>query len=329
MGFASRPCSELTPAWRTGIWNLAGSLSPHEVACSRTACEVHGMTTSGRGIIREARRPPGWVAPGPAPAGAQGRPELEPEADEDLCFLTGDWRLFQKQRGHRWSLDDLVTAWIATRRQDPDRALRALDLGCGLGSVLLMVAWKLPHAEVLGIEAQADRAAMGRRSIAYNGVEDRCRILDGDLRDADTTHLGTAPFELITGTPPYFPRGTGTESDKPHAMPCRFEVRGGVEDYLEAASRVLAPGGEITVCTSALERDRVTFALRELGLHSREHWDIVPREGKDVLVMVDVVTAAPTDATTHTLVVRDRASVWTPEFQLVRTAMGIPAAPPR
>nr|MBA3819178.1 methyltransferase [Deltaproteobacteria bacterium] len=260
---------------------------------------------------------------------AQGRPELEPEADEDLCFLSGDWRLFQKQDGHRWSLDDLVTAWIATRRQDPMRAMRALDLGCGLGSVLLMVAWKLPAAELVGIEAQADRAAMGRRSIAYNGVTGRCRIVDGDLREVEPVALGEGAFTLVTGTPPYFPRGTGTESAKPHALPCRFEVRGGVEDYLAVAQRVVAPGGEIVVCTAALERDRVDAAIRELGLHRREHWDIVPREGKDVLVMVDVVSDAATQATSHTLVVRDRASAWTPAFQQVRRDLGMPATPPR
>src|SRR3954466_4841951 len=105
------------------------------------------MTQSRRGIIRPARRPAGWIAPGPAPAGAQGRADLEPADDEDLCLLTGDWRLFQKQVGHRLSLDDLGPAWVAPRRRDPARALRALDLGCGLGSVLLMVAWKLPHAD--------------------------------------------------------------------------------------------------------------------------------------------------------------------------------------
>ncbi len=277
------------------------------------------------GIIREARRPAGWIAPGPQPLGAQGRADLEPAADEDLCFLTGDWRIFQKLVGHRWSLDDLVTAWIATRGLDPEAPIRALDLGCGLGSVLLMVAWKLPHAELTGIEAQADRAELGRRSIAYNGVTERCRILDGDLREV-RPELGT--FALITGTPPYFPRGTGTESAKPHATPCRFEVRGGVEDYLEAAQRVLAPGGRIAVVTAALERDRVTAATKELGLHLREHWDIVPRAGKDVLVMVDVLTDSPGESTTHSLTVRDRASAWTPEFQLVRAAMGLPAKPP-
>ena len=274
---------------------------------------------------RPARRPPGWQAPGPAPAGPQGRPELEPMADEDLSYLAGDWRIFQKKQGHRWSLDDLVTAWVATQGLDPAAPLRALDLGCGLGSVLLMVAWRLPHADVTGIEAQADRAAMGRRSIAYNGAETRCRILDGDLRTA--TPAG--PFDLITGTPPYFPIGTGTESAKTHAAPARFEHRGGVEDYLAAAARLIAPGGRIAVCTSALERDRVTAAVRELGLGHTEHWEIVPRAGKPALVDVDVL--APTGGhvpARHELVVRDRESRWTPEFQRVRADLGMPATPP-
>ncbi len=288
------------------------------------------------GIVRAARRPPGWVAPGPAPAGAQGRADLEPAADEDLCYLAGDWRLFQKQRGHRWSLDDLVTAWVATRTCAPTAPWRALDLGCGLGSVLLMVAWRLPHADVTGLEAQADRAAMGRRSIAWNGAAARCRIVDGDLRDGPR-----APerFDLITGTPPYFPRGTGTEPVHAHAAPCRFELRGGVVDYPAAAPAVLAPGGTITLCSSTLERARVVAGAAASGLLRRAHWEIIPREGKPALVAVDVLSAraeqsagagaAVDEPAEHTLTVRDRAGAWTPAFREVRTALGMPSTPPR
>jgi tRNA1Val (adenine37-N6)-methyltransferase len=281
---------------------------------------------SERGIIRTARRPEGWTAPGPAPAGAHGRAELAPAADEDLCFLSGDWRVFQKLRGHRWSLDDLVTGWIATRSLDPAGPLRALDLGCGLGSVLLLVAWRLPRADVTGIEAQADRAAMGRRSIAYNGAGDRCRILDGDLRELDPAV--TPGFDLITGTPPYFPRGTGTESSKPHAAPCRFELRGGVEDYLATGAAVLAPTGSLVICSSMLELERVTAAATATNLHRREHWEIIPRAGKAPLVAVDVFGRAPTMATAHhTLTVRDRAGEWTADLLRVRADLGMPPRP--
>ncbi len=250
-----------------------------------------------------------------------------PGLDEDLCYLAGDWRLFQKVRGHRWSLDDLVTAWIAVRAIDPATPIAALDLGCGLASVLLLVAWRLPVAVVTGVEAQPDRAELGRRSIAYNGVDGRCRIIDGDLRDASVLD---GPFDLITGTPPYFPRGTGTESTKPHAMPCRFELRGGVESYLTTAARLLAPDGQFVMCSSALEQERVTTATREAGLVHREHWQIVPRTGKAALIMVDVLAreGPPGGPVRRELVVRDGKGAWTPAFQQVRADLGMPTRPP-
>ncbi len=275
--------------------------------------------------MKPARRPVGWIAPGPPPAGPQGRADLEPADDEELSYLAGDWRLFQKRTsGHRWSLDDLVTAWVATRDRDPAAQVRAIDLGCGQASVLLLVAWKLPRAEVTGVEAQADRAALGRRSIAYDGVADRCRILDGDLR---TAALPTG-VDLVTGTPPYFPRGTGVESAKPHAAPCRFELRGGVEDYLAAAARIVAADGEVVVCTSTLERDRVVAGGAAAGLAIRAHWEFVPRAGKPPLIAVDVLSPRPGDRHDATLTVRDRGGAWTPEFRVVRAQMGMPETPP-
>lgn len=279
------------------------------------------MSRRVAGIIRTARRPEGWKPVGPLPRGDEGCPELQPADDEDLCFLTGEWRLFQKLQGHRWSLDDLVTAWLAAKHVRG--ATKFLDLGCGLGSVLLMMAWQFPEADVTGIEAQADRAAMGRRSILWNGVEARCRIVDGDLRDAGVE----GPFPLITGTPPYFPIGTGPESEKTHAGPCRFEVRGGVEAYAQAAARRLTFDGRFVVCTSSLERARVPRAAQLAGLHVIEHLDVIPREGKDVLVMVDVMARQPAPLVESTLTVRDAQSRWTPEFLGVRAAMGMPPRP--
>ena len=193
-------------------------------------------------------------------------------------------------------------------------------------SVLLLVAWRLPGADVTGVEAQAERAALGRRSIAYDGVADRCRIVDGDLR-TDLATLGGG-FDLVTGTPPYFPRGTGVESTKPHAAPCRFELRGGVEDYLAAAAAVVAPAGAVVVCTSTLERARVTAGAAAAGLHVHAHWEIVPRTDKPALVAIDVLGRAARGRADHTLTVRDRAGAWTPEFRAVRVAMGMPDTPP-
>lgn len=278
------------------------------------------------GLIRAPRRPAGWEPPGPVPPGDGGDPSLLPAANEDLCFLSGHWRLFQKRQGHRWSLDDLVTAWVAARHAPASG--RALDLGCGLGSVLLLVAWRFPDLTVTGVEAQADRAALARRSARYNGVADRCRVIDGDLRDPSVLGAG-ATFDLITGTPPYFPDGTGPQSDKAHAAPCRFEHRGGVEAYVEAAQRWLGPTAAFVMCAAALERARVSAAAAAAGLHVHEHWEIIPREGKDALITVDVLRGAPGPRAELALTVRDRHGQWTDAFRDVRRVMGLPPSAPR
>jgi tRNA1(Val) A37 N6-methylase TrmN6 len=278
----------------------------------------------GGGLIRAVRRPAGWVAPGPAPRGPAGDASLEPAPDEDLGYLAGDWRVFQKRVGHRWSLDDLVTAFVAARHAEALGASALLDLGCGLGSVLMLLAWRFPGASVTGVEAQADRAELARRSLRYNGADGRCRVVTGDLR----TVALEGPFDLVTGTPPYFPRGAGTESDKPHALPCRFEVRGGVEDYLSAAARLLSGAGRAVVCSSALEEARLTLGAAAAGLHVVEHLEVIGREGKQALVMVDVLQRAPGPLVRARLVARDRAGQWTAGLREVREAFGMPTRPP-
>src|SRR4249919_3334332 len=107
-----------------------------------------------RGLVRPARRPPGWQAPGPPPASRSSSAEAGPGPGEDLCHLAGDWRILQRIDGHRWSLDDLVTAWLAAECTGAHPPAHVVDLGCGIGAVLLLLAWRFPAARATGIEAQ-------------------------------------------------------------------------------------------------------------------------------------------------------------------------------
>ena len=270
--------------------------------------------------MRAARRPAGWRAPGPAPL---ARADVVPGPSEDLCYLSGDWRILQRRDGHRWSLDDLVTAWVAAEYAVPPPA-RILDLGCGIGSVLLMLAWRFPDAVVSGIEAQALSVDLARRSLAWNGVETRCRVVLGDLRDT-TPFDEVGSLDLVTGTPPYLAVGSAPESRRVQKGPCNFEHRGGIEEYCAAAARVLAPGGRFVACEQAAQDDRVRTAARAAGLAVTTTLPVVPRAGKAPLFAVHVMSRR--DAGTVVLpplVVRDAAGARTPAFRQVREGMGLP-----
>jgi len=178
--------------------------------------------------------------------------------------LTGTFRVFQRRRGHRYSLDDTLTAWEAARLC-PD-ADRVVDLGCGLGSVLLMLAYKLPRAHLIGVEAQAQSFALARRNVARNRVDGRVALHHMDLRSSALPELLGADHDLVTGTPPYQPPGQGTISPDSQRAHARVELRGGVEAYLAAAARLVAPTGRVVVCGDARTPERVRAGARDAGL---------------------------------------------------------------
>ena len=241
--------------------------------------------------------------------------------------MAGNWRLLQRLDGHRTSLDDLVTAQLAASLVADRPPGRWLDLGTGIGSVALFLAWRFPQAAGLGVEVQAISAAMARRSLAWNGAADRVAVRDGDFRDPAVL-AGQGTFDLVTGTPPYFPIGTGSQSDRTQRAPCRFEHHGGVEAYCEAAARMLAPGAPFVACEAWIQRERVAPAGRAAGLALTYWREVIPREGKGPLLVVFAMSAvaqAGVLVTPPPLVVRDRQGRRTPEFRDVRESMGMPA----
>ena len=267
-----------------------------------------GLTTPAAGLVRKARRPLGWIAPGPQPAGDRGDPRLLPGPGEDLCHLSGDFRIFQRPGGHRWSVDDLVTAWMAAELYNLRRGgapASFLDLGCGIGSILMLVAWRFEQARGLGLEAQSASVELARRSLDWNGLDDRIEVFEGDLRQVRTL-IGPRSFDLITGSPPYFAEGRASVSLDDQRHRCRHETRGGIEIYCEAASVALAPGGLFVVCMPAAAHERVQQAAEVAGLCVVASRTVVPRAGKAPLFTVHAAVRAGEDLvldglTSHTV----------------------------
>src|SRR5688572_3018646 len=190
----------------------------------------------------------GWRRPGPEPPGG-----VEAEEGETIDFICGNYRIFQYAKGHRYSTDDVLTAWYGTTHAP--RVDRAADIGSGIGSVAILSAWRLPGAVFCTVEAQEISIRLARKSVRYNGLESRFTLRLGDLRD-ESVLSDEKPFDLVTGSPPYFPPGTATKADHAQAVPARIEVRGSVLDYARTAARILAPGGLFAFVFPTPQRER-------------------------------------------------------------------------
>lgn len=245
-------------------------------------------------------------------------PELGPLTDD---LLTRDVRVFQRMGGHRFSSDDVVTAYVAY--QAAPSARRVLDLGCGLGSVLLQLAWKLPDAQLAGVEAQASSFELLRRNLARSGYAARVRIQHADLRDREVLAALGVDFDLITGTPPYFPADCALDAlDEQRAL-ARVEYRGGIEAYIDAGARLLAAGGSLVLCGDARSLQRTTSAASaaELWVHAR--CDVIPRAGRPALFSVWTLRRHSAPCHCVTLTLRDRDGKATEDAARLREFSGI------
>jgi tRNA1(Val) A37 N6-methylase TrmN6 len=273
----------------------------------------------------------GWAKPGPVPHGAlSGEPAVEP--GETLDAISGYFRLFQLANGHRFSTDDVLTAWYGTSWCPT--ATRVLDLGSGLGTVGMIAAWRLPGARFVTVEAQADSVRLARKSAVWNGLVERYDIRIGDFRDPGV--LGPdETFDLVLGSPPYFPPGSGVESEHPQKLACRFELRGTVADYCETAGRHLVAGGGFA-CVFPVDPDeqaeRIHAGARAAGLTIVRWRPVVLREGNRALLglfMMQRASDLPA-AMRHQpwaeppLVIRTSTGAVHPEYMAVKLAFGFP-----
>jgi tRNA1(Val) A37 N6-methylase TrmN6 len=212
--------------------------------------------------------------------------------------LTRDVWVYQRKKGHRFSSDDIVTAFIAASAV-PDAGC-VLDLGCGLGSVLLHLAWTFPNAHLVGIEAQAISFALLERNIRESPFPDRIEIVHGDLREPEVIAQVGSNFPLITGTPPYFPPETALDAEDEQRAYARVEYRGGVEAYVQAASLLLAPDGRLVVCGDARAHPRVSAIASTCSLSIQARCDVYPRQGRPALFSVWTLDRSPEAAQQRT-----------------------------
>lgn len=231
------------------------------------------------------------------------------------------WLIAQRVKGHRHSIDDVLTAWYAL--QHTPKISEHLDLGTGIGTVGLLTLWGMGEtARLTCVEAQEISYRLLQSNIDCNGLRERVDCSLGDLRELNLDRK----FPLITGSPPYFPANAGVvpqDSQKAHA---RFELRGDVSDYARAAVRHLAPGGSFVLCFPSRQRQRALDGIAAAGLKIVRLREVIPRETLPSLFTL-FACRLPSDfsgeMTEETpLVVRHESGRLTAEMAAVRRGFG-------
>jgi tRNA1Val (adenine37-N6)-methyltransferase len=251
--------------------------------------------------------------------GPIGLAEREPWLDD--AGKAAGWLIAQRKAGQRHSIDDVLTAWYALEVSPP--VAEHLDLGTGIGTVGLLTLWGMgPAARLTCVEAQEISFRLLQTNLDANGLRLRVDSALGDLRDLSLRRQ----FPLVTGSPPYFPPGSGVlpqDTQKAHA---RFELRGDVGDYARAAAAHLAADGWFVLCFPTPHKRRAFEGIEAAGLKVARCRDVIPRETLQPLFTLFACRHAAGFETTieAPLTVRLASGRLTEEMAGVRRVFGFP-----
>ena len=152
----------------------------------------------------------------------------------------GGLRVIQRADAFRFGTDAVLLAdFAAPRRHD-----RVCDLGTGTGIIPLLLYARENTISADAVEIQPDMADMAARSMAMNGLNEKIRVLPGDLRSIRTL-LPHARYDLVTCNPPYGKAGGTLLNPDASKRLARHEESCAIEDVACAAAWLLQNGGRL------------------------------------------------------------------------------------
>ena len=168
-------------------------------------------------------------------------------------LLDGRVKVAQPADGYRVAVDAVLLAAAV----EPAMGALVLDLGCGVGSVGLCLAWRRPDLAITGLDCEPIFIAAARANVETNGMQDRLRIVEGDVRDPLSEK-----FDQVAMNPPYLKAGTATVSAHPLKAAATAEGAAKLADWIAAARDALKPGGILTLIHRADRLDDVLECVR-------------------------------------------------------------------
>ena len=165
--------------------------------------------------------------------------EVKLKAGERIDELQRNgYQIIQNENGFCFGMDAVLLSGFARVKKGE----QALDLGTGTGIIPILLEAKTEGRHFTGLEIQETSADMAQRSVCLNDLQEKVRIVQGDIKSA-TELFGKGSMDVVTSNPPYMTGQHGlVNPDMPKAI-ARHEILCTLEDVIGQASALLKENG--------------------------------------------------------------------------------------
>lgn len=173
-------------------------------------------------------------------------------------------KLIQKEEGFCFGIDAVLLANFADVRKND----RVIDLGTGTGIIPILLAGKTQALSLVGLEIQEQMVEMAHRSVLLNDLQDRVKIVCGDIKEP-LKHFKPASFNVVVTNPPYINKGGGIVNPSDTKAISRHELFCSLEDVIRTSSKLLIPGGRFAMVHKPERLADIIYLMRT--------WKIEPK----------------------------------------------------
>ena len=191
----------------------------------------------------------------------------------------------------------------------------ALDLGTGTGIIPILLSAKTQGERFVGLEIQEESADMATRSILHNGLEEKIKIVNGDIKEA-VEIFGPASFDVITTNPPYMIGQHGIANASDAKTIARHEVLCTLDDILRQSAKILRPGGRFYMVHRPFRLAEIFSKMVELKIEPKRMRMVHPFIDKEPnMVLLEGIRGANSRMTIERpLIVYKEVGVYTDEL---------------
>ncbi len=197
----------------------------------------------------------------------------EKERIDDLQFK--GLRIIQHEDHFCFGLDAVLLARFAFPKNND----KIIDLGTGTGIIPIMTSGLCTSENIVGVDIQECMCKLAGRSVELNGLQDRVKIIQADLKNIKEL-FDAKSFSLVISNPPYIKRGNGIVNELSQKAISRHEVLCTLADVAFAAGYLLKDGGRFVMVHKPERIIECCDEMRKNGIEPKRAQFIFPKTDK-------------------------------------------------
>jgi len=208
---------------------------------------------------------------------------VELKNNEVIENLGDGYRIIQDKEKFCYGTDAAALANFAVAKPKE----RVMDLCSGTAIIPILMCKNTRCNDFTALEIQEEMCEIANRSVKLNGLENRLKICQGDLKQIRQMFV-CGSFDVVTCNPPYMIPGSGKTNLSESVKIARHEIMCNLEDVILAAAFLLKSGGRFYIVHRAERMVDVLTLMRANKLEpKRLTWISANPDSEPSLILIE------------------------------------------